>query len=143
MLLSAVFAGAMWLASICLPSFALAVPGRWWLAAGFAVCGAVVALEGVLAFGRASTTVNPTQPGTASVMVTTGIYRFSRNPMYVGFALVLVGWACFVANLVAMLLVLAFVVYLNRFQIEPEERVLSARFGDEYRTYLRAVRRWL
>jgi protein-S-isoprenylcysteine O-methyltransferase Ste14 len=76
-------------------------------------------------------------------MVTTGIYRFSRNPMYVGFALVLVGWACFVANLVAMLLVLAFVVYLNRFQIEPEERVLSARFGDEYRTYLRAVRRWL
>jgi len=72
-----------------------------------------------------------------------GIYRFTRNPMYVGLALVLLGWAALLSSPWALLGPLVFVLYINRFQIAPEERVLSAKFGAAYTEYIARVRRWL
>ncbi|HET9341021.1 MAG TPA: isoprenylcysteine carboxylmethyltransferase family protein [Casimicrobiaceae bacterium] len=108
-----------------------------------AAAGLAVGLAGILAFRRATTTVNPMTPGNASSLVTGGIYRVTRNPMYVGVAIVLVAWAVFLASPWALVGVLAFAAYLTRFQIVPEEKALASRFGDAYASYAARVRRWL
>ena len=97
---------AMWALSAAAPSFAWQVPYRQAVAFALAVSGLTVAVVGVVSFRRASTTVNPIRPQDTSSLVTTGIYRLSRNPMYLGFLLLLVAWAM----LLALLPVAAFVV---------------------------------
>ena len=136
-------AGCMWLVAKLLRSFGVEVPWRVVLAISLAGAGAIVAMAGVVAFRKARTTVNPTTPGATSAIVASGIYRCSRNPMYLGFLLMLAGWALLLANFMAMLFVPVFVLYMNRFQIAPEERALSAKFGPQYSQYMRQVRRWL
>ena len=96
-----------------------------------------------VSFRRAKTIVNPTKPDATSSLVVSGIYKYTRNPMYMGFVLVLLGWAAFLSNLSAMALVPVFIVYMNRFQIQPEERVLSSLFPHEYPAYRAKVRRWV
>jgi protein-S-isoprenylcysteine O-methyltransferase Ste14 len=78
----------------------------------------------------------------ASSLVVTGIYRHTRNPMYLGGLVMLSGWALFLATLSACLFLPLFVAYLTRFQIIPEEKVLRARFGTEFDDYVKRVRRW-
>jgi protein-S-isoprenylcysteine O-methyltransferase Ste14 len=78
-----------------------------------------------------------------SSLVTSGVYRFSRNPMYVGMLLILTAWAVFLAVPLTLLGPLAFFLYLKRFQIEPEERVMGEIFGAEFSAYRAQVRRWL
>jgi len=104
--------------------------------------GVAIALAGVLQFRRARTTVNPLQPSAASALVIRGVYKWTRNPMYLGMALVLLGWAIYLSSLAAAAVLPVFVAYLNRFQIAPEERALQARFGDEFARYRNTVRRW-
>lgn len=138
------FTGAlMWLASTATPAAALVIPGRSLSAALLILTGVIVAGLGVASFRRAKTTVNPVKPGSASVLVAGGIYRLTRNPMYLGFFVVLLGWAIFLANIFAFLLLPAFVFYMNRFQIEPEEKALVALFGQTFVAYKTRVRRWL
>lgn len=93
-------------------------------------------------FRRAGTSVNPVNPALASTLVTNGPYRFSRNPMYLGYALVLLGWSFFLVQPWGLLAVAFFMAYINWFQILPEERYLSSRFPEQYAAYCRAVRRW-
>ena len=107
----------------------------------FGIAVAILAAA-IIGFRRARTTVDPMHPEAASAIVTSGIYRFTRNPMYLAFLLALVAWAVFLGNVVAALLPLCFVLYMNRFQIAPEEQALRARFGAPYEAYLRTVRRW-
>lgn len=121
----------------------LATPWQVTLAAVLLLAGVAVALAGVLAFRKARTTVNPMTPEASTAIVDHGIYRISRNPMYLGFLLALAGWAVLLANLLALAVLPLFVLYMNRFQIIPEERALLARFGDGYLAYSRSVRRWL
>ena len=138
------FAGAaMWFVSAVAPSFTLQLPFKQAIALVLPVAGAFVAVWGVVSFRRVGTTVNPTKPQATSSLVSTGSYRFSRNPMYLGFLLALVGWAVFLANALAFVLVPLFVMYMNRFQITPEERALSALFGTEFSAYRQRVRRWV
>ena len=138
-----VLAMTMWIVAMQLPSLAFTLPGRHGLAAIISDVGIFFILAGAYEFQKAKTTLNPTTPAATSSVVASGIYRVSRNPMYVGFLLVLTGWAIFLSHPLPFLLLPAFVAYMNRFQISPEERVLSAKFGDEYDTYKQSVRRWL
>ena len=108
-----------------------------------ALAGGATALAGDLAFKRARTTVNPFRPQNTSSLVTSGIYRFTRNPMYLGLLAIVLGWGTFLCSAFAFLGPVAFVAYITRFQIVPEERVLLAKFGSAYSTYLARVRRWL
>ena len=103
----------------------------------------LVVIGGVVAFRRAKTTVNPMKPDTASSLVVSGIYRYTRNPMYLGFLLLLMAWAAALSNVLALVSLLAFVLYMNRFQIVPEERMLASRFAQDYAEYRARVRRWL
>lgn len=113
------------------------------LAAAAGLVAAGVALAGVLAFRRASTTVNPLAPAKASVLVTDGVYRFSRNPMYLGMLLALMGWGVSLGNAAAWLGWPLFVGLLNVVQIRAEERVLRERFGGAFERYAARVRRWV
>lgn len=139
-LLSAVL---MWLSAPYVPAIAAGSP--LWPAAASAVLigGVAVALAGMLSFRSARTTINPHKPDRASSLVVRGIFRYSRNPMYLGIALVLLAWAVWLARPLLLFGVLAFTLYMNRFQIAPEERAMERIFGEDYREYRRRVRRWL
>lgn len=132
----------MWLATLFVPDSSVSLKIRLLMAFLWCVFGAIVALVGVAQFRRASTTLQPI-PEQATALVTDGIYRHTRNPMYLGMACVLVGFACFLGSIWQLFGVLAFVVYLTRFQIIPEERVLSKKFPEVYADYKQKVRRWI
>ena len=114
-----------------------------YLAASLVIIGCVSCVSGVVSFKLAKTTVNPNKPEQASKLVTSGIYRISRNPMYLGFAFILAGWGVWLSSVWAMLGVIGFIGYLTLFQIMPEERALTKLFGDEFTIYKARVRRWL
>jgi protein-S-isoprenylcysteine O-methyltransferase Ste14 len=137
------FAVAMWFLAKELPRVALATPLRIGLACAIALVGAAFAVSGFVAFGRAKTTVDPIDPSKASSLVTSGIYRITRNPMYVGLAFLLTGWAIALSSPVLLAAPAVFAVYITRFQIQPEERALTALFGSSYTHYQASVRRWL
>lgn len=124
----------------------VATPGqglRAWLVGVLVAVGLAIDLAGLLAFRAHRTTFNPLRPERASSLVSTGVYRITRNPMYLGMASLLLAWVLYLGNWLALAGPLAYVLYLNRFQIVPEERALLALFGDEYRQYMARVRRWL
>lgn len=134
---------AMWLATFASSALAFALPYRLAIALAVAALGGAISAAGLVLFRRVRTTVNPTRPDDASSLVATGIYRFTRNPMYLGLFLVLAGWAIYLTNAVAFAGPLLFVLYINRFQIEPEERALAAKFGTAFDDYRRRTRRWI
>jgi protein-S-isoprenylcysteine O-methyltransferase Ste14 len=103
----------------------------------------VIVLAGVLAFFRARTTVNPMRPIRASSLVTSGIYRFTRNPMYLGDAILLSAWAIYLGDVFMLICLPLLMEYLNQFQIRPEERQLAEKFGSAYQDYCAKVRRWI
>jgi protein-S-isoprenylcysteine O-methyltransferase Ste14 len=113
------------------------------LAGGLVAIGVTLNLLPKLAFRRARTTVNPLCPAVASALVTQGVYRYTRNPMYLGQATVLAGVMLYLRSPVALLAVPLFVLYITRLQIVPEERALSARFPETYTAFRQRVRRWL
>jgi protein-S-isoprenylcysteine O-methyltransferase Ste14 len=137
------FGSAMLGVSRAAPELSSALPGSLAIALSLAALGAMAGLAGVVAFRRQRTTVNPMTPGASSSVVSTGIYRFSRNPMYLGLLFALAGWAVYLSNAAAAILLPAFVAYMNQYQIKPEERTLLAKFGPRFAQYMSRVRRWV
>ena len=105
--------------------------------------GVFVSASGIREFNKASTTVNPLKPDEASSLVTTGVFRRTRNPMYVGLFLILTGWMVWLESLGNLLMLAVFVLVLTELQIKPEERALRQLFGEEYVRYCSQVRRWI
>lgn len=134
---------AMWLAARSSPAIDVDQKLRLAVAPLLAGFGVVMAFLGLNAFRAARTTVNPVNIDAASSLVTTGIYSYTRNPMYVGLTSLLMAWSVYLTVPVTLLGPVAFVLYITRFQIEPEERVLSRIFGRDYDDYCARVRRWL
>ena len=143
-LVAASVAALMWLASRAVAEPASIALGLR-ITAGLTIglLGLLVGAVSIVTFARAGTTVNPTRPGDTAVLVTHGIYRLSRNPMYVSLLLYLVGYAAYLAAWPALLGLPLFVLYMNRFQIEPEERILAERFPAAFSAYCEQVRRWI
>lgn len=100
-------------------------------------------LVAVVTFRRVCTSVNPFNPAAATHLVVVGVYRFTRNPIYLGDFLILIGWAIFLGIPVGLAFALLFVAYIDRFQIQPEERILADKFGRPYDDYRARVRRWI
>jgi protein-S-isoprenylcysteine O-methyltransferase Ste14 len=134
---------AMWFIARGLPGADIAIPGSAIIGMVLIAAGGAVALSAVLRFRRHETTVHPNKPGKATAIVTTGVYRYTRNPMYLGLACVLTAWALTLGNAAALAGVPLFIAYMTRFQIRPEERTLRELFGDDYVQYTTAVRRWI
>lgn len=142
-LVTILFAAAMFGAARLLPGLSFALPAKAALALAVAVLGVALAIAGVAAFRAERTTVDPRTPGASTSVVSGGVYRLTRNPMYLGMLAALAGWALWLANAAAIVLAAAFPFYLTRFQIVPEERALLAKFGPAYARYLQRVRRWV
>lgn len=133
----------MWASSAVGPRFDLPQAHHWATALAGALVGAAITSAGAIALRAAKTTLLPMRPRSTSSLVTRGIFRFTRNPMYLGLALALVAWAAYLSAAWPLLGPPLFVAYLHRYQIRPEERVLFDLFGAEYADYTRRVRRWL
>ena len=140
---AALMAGAMWGVSALTPLIAAPASIRVVAAVIIVLVGGAFSTAGIVSFRLARTTLDPMKPETTTSLVCSGIYRLTRNPMYLGLLFVLVAWAVFLSSAWALLGPLAFVLYINRFQITPEERALSAMFGTAYSAYRSTVRRWL
>ena len=112
------------------------------LGVGIALSG-VVGLSGIWEFRKQKTTVNPIKVETASAVVDSGIFGYTRNPMYLGLFILLFCFGYFFQNISSILLSFVFVIYMNQFQIKPEERALEQLFGAEYVDYKQKVRRWI
>ena len=112
---------------------------------GLIIMGVAMLLDlwSLYLFFRAKTTVHPMKPGNTSYLVTVGLYKISRNPMYLGLLVILIGWAVYLGSTSPLLLPPLFVWILNKHQIETEEIILTEKFGQEYRDYQRRVRRWI
>ena len=133
----------MWLVARGTPAWSIALPGMKLVAWALLASATAVGMAGVAAFRNARTTVNPLQPEKASTLVTHGIYRHTRNPMYLAVAMALLAWGLLLGHAVAPCGVAVFVAWMNRCQIAAEERALAGLFGAEFDRYRREVRRWL
>lgn len=123
------------------PSLGLPVDLRRGLAFVLVIAGLL--LDGIAAgtFRRLGTPPEPWKPTTA--LATGGLYKYSRNPIYVGFGITYAGFALAMDSPVALALLAPCLIVVDRFVIQREERYLSAKFGAPYQAYLGKVRRWL
>jgi protein-S-isoprenylcysteine O-methyltransferase Ste14 len=140
-IVTALCAALMWAVGRFVPLGTFA-PKPGWAIAIFVVALALM-LTAAVQFARAHTTINPMRPERASHLVTNGVFAWSRNPIYLADLLVLVGIAIWIGHLLAFAGCALFVVWMNRYQIGPEEAALTRRFGDDYLQYCARVRRWL
>ena len=133
----------MWMLTLIAPNLSFLFSTAPHVAITLAFIGAGTALLGVREFRSVGTTVDPRVPDQSERLVVHGIYRVSRNPMYVGFLFVLGAWGIFLCNAAALVMLPVFVLYMNRFQIVPEERHMNEKFGDVFHQYQDTVRRWI
>jgi protein-S-isoprenylcysteine O-methyltransferase Ste14 len=131
------FLCSRYLPEMPLPMF---VPGIY---LGFILLGCGICLAGIWQFSRANTTIDPTKPEKTQQLVSNGIFSITRNPMYLGMALILIGSIIKFNHSGALLALVFFVLYITYFQIKPEERIIQRLFGQAYQDYKNTVRRWL
>lgn len=124
------------------PSATFHLPFSTVAAAILVITGLALNILPKLLFRHSNTIVNPLQPGRTTRLITSGIYHYTRNPMYLGHAAILSGWTLHLGNSISLVVVPAFVIFITRFQIVPEERALGAMFPD-YRSFRLRTRRWL
>lgn len=114
-----------------------------WIPVSIAAVGGLFGLVGLIQFYTYQTSIDPHKPDKATALVSSGIYRFSRNPMYLGLLVTLIAWGIHLGSSFSFLILPLFVWYMNRFQIKPEEEILEQQFGTGYRSYKKNVRRWI
>lgn len=133
----------MWLSKDYLSFISLELQSKQWLCGSLVAIGLLIDFCALWLFIRAKTSVNPIQPNKASSLVTNGIYSYTRNPMYLGNFMFLNAWLVWLASPLSAFFLVCYVLYMNRFQIAVEERMLSEKFGNEYASYCQNVRRWI
>lgn len=141
--LTIIFAVLMWMFTLFTPEITIFQPIKVLVVLVLILIGSIISILGVWEFKQSKTTVNPMTPEESSLLVTSGVYSRTRNPMYVGFLCFLLAWGMFLANVLSLIFCSIFIFYMNNFQIKPEERALVELFGEEYSNYKQSVRRWL
>ena len=136
-------AALAWVLVRLTPGLGAVVPAKTLIVGLIVLAGVALDVSGFMAFRKAQTTLDPRSPEKSTSIVSSGPYRFTRNPMYLGMVLVLLGFCAYLANPVALVAVAVFVAYITRFQIIPEERLLLGKFGEAYAQYAKATRRWI
>ena len=107
------------------------------------IIGLIIMLSAIILFKKYQTTITPLNPSNATKLITDGIYKYSRNPMYLGLLLVLFGISIILNPIGGLSLIPLFILYLNLFQIIPEENAMVDLFKDEFLEYKENVRRWI
>ena len=135
--------GLSWLAAKRFPNLVISIPSERIVAIVLSVAGLLIIAVSIVGFSRRKTTVNPLTPNATKTLVTSGVYKVSRNPMYVGVLLILIAWPINLENIAAFVPVPLYIVFMTIFQIMPEERALEEKFGESYVEYKNRVRRWV
>ncbi len=133
----------MWFIAHSEYAFTIAIPFALVIAILLAAGGIVVSASAIRRFKVADTTISPLQPDSATSLVHHGVFGKTRNPMYVGLFLVLLGWTVWLQSLSNVFVLFAFVLWLTEMQIKPEEAALKKVFGQGYVDYCKRVRRWI
>ena len=107
------------------------------------IVGLIIILSAIILFRKYQTSITPLNPSNATKLITDGIYKCSRNPMYLGLLLVLLGFSIILNLIGGFFLIPLFILYLNLFQIIPEENAMVDLFKDEFLEYKKKVRRWI
>lgn len=139
----AIAALLMWLVARLFDGLNAAFPLQQTLVLLLVALGVGLMAASAHAFYRVRTTINPMTPDKASALITSGVYRLSRNPIYLADALLLAAFAVWLGNGLCVPILAGFIWYIDRFQIRVEEHALVNRFGAEYQAYREAVRRWI
>lgn len=126
-----------------LPVGQISIPGQKSLALVLFFIGLLIMLRAAFSMARAHTTINPLTPERSKKLVTHGIFRRTRNPIYLADAIILAGMVFWFGQLLGILVVAAFIWYINQVQIPTEEKILFTLFGEQYITYTHNVPRWL
>lgn len=134
--------GLMWALNRQIPDWFVIDLGQW-LPRVILAIGVLVGLGGVIQFSKNSTSVDPHHPEKTSVLVTSGVYNFSRNPMYLAMLLILLGGMTKFGEPAGVIVPILYVWYINEFQIKPEEEIMEQKFGEEFLEYKKEVRRWV
>lgn len=113
------------------------------IAYAVALIGFIFGFDGIIEFHKCSTTVNPHRPDKTSELVCNGVYRLSRNPMYLALLLALIAAGIRWSEPFSLAIIVGFIFYMNHFQIRPEEKVMEKKFGSDYVSYKKKVRRWI
>jgi len=142
-LVFALVGAAMWAVARMTGRIPMENGWRLVIAGAFTGLAVLFAAAAIAAFRRAKTTTNPLNIEAASTLVTEGVFRYTRNPMYAALTALLIAWTIWLAAPWAALGPVAFVLFITRFQIVPEERALRAKFGRAYEDYAQRVRRWI
>lgn len=143
LLVFVIFAGLMWLTPLAFKLEKVHLEYNLIFLLSFLSVALFILLMSAYSFKKAKTTVNPIQPNSSSSLVTNGCYRFTRNPMYLSFTLLLISWGVFLTTIESLIFVPLFIAYINYFQIKPEEKALHSIFGQAYTDYKNNVRRWI
>ena len=109
----------------------------------FLILGLIIIFSAVLKFIKTKTTVDPTRPHKTSNLVINGIYKITRNPMYLGMLFLIMAYAIYNNNIIGCIIIPIFIFYINKFQIEPEEIEMRKKFGESFENYCKKVNRWL
>ncbi|MEP3196519.1 MAG: isoprenylcysteine carboxylmethyltransferase family protein [Lentilitoribacter sp.] len=134
---------AMHYGALFMPLVSFQFAEQYLLANAFALCGLFILLFTVLRYLRHKTTIQPNKLDQMSSLVTDGLNRYSRNPMYVGMLLWILSAGLYFGTFLVLIAAPAFVIIINKMQIELEEYALEALFGQEYLDYKTRVRRWM
>ena len=133
----------IWLFNEYYPLLTVTFPSNALIATLFMGVGIVIIVLGGVAFRKAKTTVDPRYPNNSTALVVIGVYQYTRNPMYVGMLLSLMGVVVYLGNLSGLFIIPIFIWTMNELQIKWEEQALLEKFGEPYREYMVTVRRWL
>lgn len=133
----------MWFVAHSAYAYPVSLPFALFAGLLLATAGVITAVTAIRQFSRAETTVNPLDPGAATVLVDSGVFGRTRNPMYLGLLLVLSGWAVWLQSASNVLVLAGFVLYITELQIKPEEQALRKIFDQAYVDYCSRVRRWI
>lgn len=133
----------MWGVALAIPQLSVPFRGSFLLMLALIAVGFIIEVIAIFMFMRAKTTVNPLAPQKTQKLVISGLYKYSRNPMYLGLCFMLLGYAVWLANPISTLVLFGFVWWITEFQIKPEEEVLREKFGQDYLDYQSQVGRWL
>ena len=109
----------------------------------FLLWGLVIIAFAVFKFAKTKTTVDPTKPSKTSSLVISGIYRITRNPMYLGMLFLIISFTFYKLSLAGAIIIPSFIFYINKYQIEPEEYEMRKKFGENFEDYCKKVDRWI
>ena len=124
-------------------SLKIEIPYKYFFTTLLLILGLYIIIRSSRLFARAKTSLDPLRPFKSTSLITNDIYKYSRNPMYFGYLLIILGSSAYLGNVISIIIIPLFIFTINFLQIIPEEEALKDLYGPRYDEYLSKVRRWI